>query len=78
MPDNGYRYTLRKAAIRISEYRNGKITFKYKDKTVPYQTAIKEIHKDKILQVVSSKEFTERRVNIPGFDHPWRQVFYQH
>lgn len=75
MPDNGYRYTLRKAAIRILEHKDGTITFNYKNKTVPYQIAIKAVHEDKIVQVVSSKEFTERRVHIPPADHPWRQRF---
>lgn len=75
MPDNGYRYTLRKAAIRISEHKDGTITFNYKNIAVPYQIAIKAIHEDKIVQVVSSREFTERRVYIPPADHPWRQRF---
>jgi len=78
MPNNGYKYTLRNAPITVIEDRTGILTFNYKDIVVPYQIAIKEIHEDRIVQVVSSKEFVEKRVCIPPIDHPWRQVFYQH
>lgn len=78
IPDNGYRYTLRKAVVRISEDRNGIITFNYKDRTIPYQIAIKTVKTNKPAQVASSKEFTERRVYIPQANHPWKHVFYQH
>lgn len=76
LPDNGYRYTLKKTAIKISEDKNGILTFNYKNIAVPYQIAIKAVHKDKPVQVVSSKEFVERRVYIPSADHPWRRAFY--
>lgn len=78
MPNNGYKYTLRNAPITVIEDRTGILTFRYKDIVVPYQIAIKEMHEDRIVQVVSSKEFVEKRVYIPPIDHPWRQVFYQH
>lgn len=77
-PDNGQRYTLRKTAITVIENRQGIISFSYKDKYVPYQVAIKSVRANKAAQVVSSKEFTERQIQIPKLDHPWRQVFYQH
>ena len=76
MPENGYRFTLRNTGITVVEDRNGIISFIYKDKTIPYQVAIKEVYSHKPVQVVSSKEFKERKVTIPSLDHPWRSVFY--
>lgn len=76
MPDNGYKYTLRNAAVTILEDKTGGITFEYKDRIIPYRIAIKKAQTEKPAQVVSSKEFTEKRVYIPGPDHPWKRVFY--
>ncbi len=76
IPDNGYRYTLRNAAVTILEDKTGRITFEYKDRIVPYRIAIKKVHAEKPVQIASSKEFVERRVYIPSFDHPWKGVFY--
>lgn len=75
LPQNGYRYTLRNANIMISEDNEGKITFNYKNMTIPYRIAIPVVHFPKRIQVVTSKEFVERRVIIPSPDHPWRQRF---
>ncbi len=73
LANRGYKYTLRNAQVTVTEDRNGILTFNYKKMIVPYQIAIKTIHKDKPVQVVSSKDFTERRVYIPPANHPWRQ-----
>lgn len=76
IPENGYRYTLRNTGITVVEDRDGIISFIYKDRTIPYQLAIKEVRSNRPIQVISSKEFTERRVTIPGLDHPWRNTVY--
>ena len=76
MPDNGYRYTLKNAAIIILEDKFGKITFEYKDKVVPYGIGIHRVHIEKQVPVVTSKEFIEKRVTIPSPDHPWRSQVY--
>lgn len=75
VPSNGYKYTLRNAAVTVTEDRNGILTFNYKNMAIPYQITIKEVTINKLVQVVSSKEFTERRVYIPSVNHPWRQRF---
>jgi len=77
IPENGYRYTLRNTGITVVEDRNGKISFIYKDKTIPYRVAIKDVNSNKPIQIVSSKEFREKRVYLPpSFDHPWRSSVY--
>lgn len=76
LPQNGYRYTLRKTVVLVIEDNKGRVSFHYKDKTIPYRIAVKTIHMKKRVQVVSAKEFTENRVRIPRYDHPWKQVFY--
>lgn len=76
VPENGYRYTLRNTGITVVENRNRIVSFVYKDKTIPYRIAEKKVRNNKPVQVVSSKGFVEKRINIPSFDHPWRQVFY--
>lgn len=76
IPENGYRYTLRNTGITVVEDRNGIISFIYKDKTIPYQLAVKEVRSNRPIQVISSKEFKERRITIPGLDHPWRSTVY--
>lgn len=73
LPERGYRYTLRKAAILIEEDRLGNVIIRYIDKCIPYTITEKEIHKTKPVRVVSAKEFTERRVIIPRPDHPWKK-----
>lgn len=73
-PENGYRYTLRHAAVKVMENKKGRIYFEYRDKDIPYRIAIKEIKPEKPIQVVSSKEFKEGRISIPSWDHPWRQM----
>lgn len=75
LPVGGYCYTLLKAPIFVEEDRKGKITFRYKDKIIPYRIIQQEVQKVKPIQVVSGKDFQERRVTIPGKDHPWRQRF---
>lgn len=77
-PDNGLRYTLRGATVTVIEDKNGTISFSYKNRYVPYQIAIETVRVNKAARVVSSKEFTERQVYIPSYDHPWRQMLYQH
>lgn len=74
LPETGYKYTLRHAAITVMERRNGKVSFIYKDKTIAHTVAVKEVNKQKPAQVASSKEFKENRINIPAWDHPWRQM----
>lgn len=73
LPPNGYKYTLRKANVLIGENKQGIITFNYKNMTIPYRIVIPTVHIPKRMQVVSSKEFVERRVIIPLSSHPWRQ-----
>lgn len=74
-PNGGYRYTLKGAAITIREDKYENLTFNYKNITVPYRIAIKEMFTDRPIQVVTSKEFVERRVYIPADNHPWRRGF---
>lgn len=74
LPEAGYRQTLKKIKITVEENREGKITFRYKDKIVSSSIAVQEIRKQKTPRVVSSKDFKQDRVWIPGFDHPWRQM----
>lgn len=76
MPENGYRYTLRNTGITVVEGKDGKLSFVYKDKTIPYKTAVKEVRNNKPIQVLSSKELKEKRIIIPSFDHPWRSQVY--
>src|SRR3990167_8805468 len=73
--NGGYRYTLINAKILIEEGKLENVTLRYKDKVIPYETIQSEILKVKPYQVVSAKEFQERRVNIPRIDHPWRTRF---
>lgn len=75
LPTGGYHYTLLKAHILVEEDRENSITFRYKDKIIPYQIIQQKVQKVKPVQVVSGKDFQERRVIIPGKDHPWRQRF---
>ena len=74
-PENGYRYTLRHQAIIVEEDRSGNLVFRYKDRAIPYKIIQAKVQKSKPVQVVSSKEFKERRVYIPRPDHPWKRVF---
>ena len=74
--NGGYRYTLINTGILIEENKQGNVTFRYKDKIISYKIIQKEILGVKSYpQVVSAKEFQERRVNIPRLDHPWRTRF---
>jgi len=75
LPTGGYRYTLRKTPILIEENRGGRIIFRYKDKGISYKIIQQEVQKVNPVQVVSGKEFQERRVVIPGKDHPWKRRF---
>src|SRR3989338_4028686 len=75
LPTGGYRYTLRKTPILIEENRVGRIIFRYKDKGISYKIIQQEVQKVNPVQVVSGKEFQERRVVIPGKDHPWKRRF---
>jgi len=74
-PENGYRYALRHQAIIVEEDRSGNLVFRYKDRAIPYKIIQAKVQKSKPVQVVSSKEFKERRVYIPRPDHPWKRVF---
>ena len=74
IPENGYRYTLRNTGITVVEDRNGKISFIYKDKTIPHQLVVEEVRSNRPIQVISSKGFKEDLVRIPGWDHPWRKA----
>lgn len=75
-PEAGYRYTLRHATVTVIEKRSGRIYFEYKNKTIVFRTAVKEVQKIKPSQIVSSKDFNENKVRIPAFDHPWKRAFY--
>lgn len=74
LPEAGYRHTLKKARITIEENRKGKICFCYKDQIIPSSIAVSEVRKQKTPPAVSSKDFREGRVQIPAFNHPWRQM----
>lgn len=74
LPDAGYRHTLKKAKITVEENREGKVIFRYQDRTVSSSTAVREVKREKTPPVVSSKDFKEGRVQTPAFDHPWRQA----
>jgi len=76
IPEAGSRYTLRHTTVTIIEKRSGRIYFEYKDKTISYKIAVKEVQKTKPAQIVSSKDFNENKVRIPSFDHPWKRAFY--
>lgn len=71
-PPKGYRYSLRKAKIIVAENKEGKVSFLYKGKEIPF-TIGKVQPKKK--QVASSKSFKEKKVHIPAPDHPWRQGY---
>jgi len=73
LPENGYRYTLRNSPIVVYEKEDGSIAFKYKDKNIPFTRIVKNIHFNKPVYITTSKDFSERRVNIPSLTHPWRQ-----
>lgn len=74
LPEHGLRYTLKHASVTIMERRSGKVSFIYKDKTIPHKFAVREIKKDNTSQIASSKKFRENRIVIPDWDHPWRQI----
>lgn len=74
LPAAGYRHTLKKAKITVEENREGKVCFRYKDQIIPSSIAVSEVRKQKTPEVVSSKDFKEGRVQIPAWDHPWRQA----
>lgn len=74
LPDAGYRHTLKKARITVEENREGKVIFRYKDQTISSSTAVREVKREKTPPVISSKDFRESRVQIPSWDHPWRQA----
>ncbi len=75
LPENGYRYTLRNTALIVEEKENGAITFRYKDKAIPYMVALPKVDHQKSFQVVLPKE---KRVYIPGPNHPWRRPWKQY
>jgi len=74
MPPTGYFYTLRGTTVVVEEDRKGNIVIRYKELIIPTTIAVQKIHKEESSQTVSSKEFKEDRVRIPGWDHPWRQA----
>ena len=76
LPGNGYRYTLINSPITVFEKEDGSITFRYKDKNILFNQIVKNIYLNKPVQITTSKDFLERRVNIPSPTHPWRQGFY--
>lgn len=75
LPSNGYHYTLRRAKVTVEEKQDGTVTFRYKDRTISWAIAQQEVKRTTPAQVVSAKTFQERRVYIPGPDHPWRRGF---
>jgi transposase len=74
LPEAGYRHTLKKMKITIEENREGKTCFRYKGKIIASSVAAGQIQRQKTFRVVSSKDFKEGRIQIPAFDHPWRQA----
>ena len=74
LPEAGYRHTLKKAKITVEENKEGKVSFRYKDKMVASSITIREVRKEKTPPVVSSKDFKEGQIRTPAFNHPWRQM----
>ena len=74
-PLNGYRYTVKNAAVTVSENEKGVVTFRYKSIPIPYTIGVRAVIPANTKQVVSAKQFKEQRVVIPRPDHPWRQAF---
>jgi transposase len=74
-PPEGYRYSLRKARVTVSESKEGEISFFYKGEQIPFTIACQEQPKENTSQIASAKSFTEGRVYIPAPDHPWRRSF---
>lgn len=68
-PKNG-GLTLRQSKVLITENSAGKMTIRHKGQQIPYRIVSRE--ERKIPQVVTSKSFVEKRVQIPSPDHPWR------
>jgi len=68
-----YRYLLRQQNIVVEENRDGAIIFRYKGKPVTYMIITEAVKQHNFIQVASTKSFKEKRVVIPGRDHPWRQ-----
>lgn len=74
LPEAGCRYTLRHTAVTVVENKKRKVSFMYKDKSIQNKIAVKEVQHVKPVQVASSKDFTEQRIRIPEWDHPWRKA----
>lgn len=75
LASDGYQYLLKKALILIEEDRHGGVSFRYKNKTVPYKVIQPEVKQPRLIQVASAKSFQEKQVYIPAADHPWRKRF---
>lgn len=73
LPEKGYRYSLRNSPVVVYEKEDGSMTFRFKDKNIPFTRIIENIHLNKPIYLTTSKNFLERRVNIPNLTHPWRQ-----
>lgn len=67
------RYTLPKTTITVHEDCAGKISLWQKDDQLPFTCLGKINQQPKLIQIASAKTFKEKRVVIPGKDHPWRQ-----
>lgn len=66
----GYQYLLKKQQVQVEEKRDGMLTFRHKNKTIPYKIVGQIIHQPKLMQVASVKTFQERQVLIQTKD-PW-------
>lgn len=67
-----YRYLLKNQQIVVEENKQGILVFRYKDKTIPYNSIGQIIKQPKFIQVASAKSFQERQVLIRAKD-PWAE-----
>lgn len=67
-----YNYLVKKQQIMVEENKAGVLVFRYKDKTIPYQSIGQIVRHPKLMQVASAKTFTERQVQLMAKD-PWTE-----
>lgn len=65
-----YQYLLKNQQVQVEEKRDGILTFRHKNKTIPYKIVGQIIHQPKLMQVASVKTFQERQVLVQTKD-PW-------
>lgn len=69
------KYTLPKTTVTVHEDSAGNVSFWQKEKKLDFTFIGKINQQQKPIQIASAKTFKEKRVVIPGKDHPWRQRF---